>query len=338
MSVLFIGNAIIDVISHLDEIDQIDPNFIGKMQIVSQNEINDKIKLVSNKKILPGGSANNSACGLSMLEEKVCFIGKIGNDQFGKVYLEENKKHQVETGLMVIDGKSITGRSLVYVTPDGERTMYTFPGASAELDSLDIPKAAFSGISGIFIEGYILYSPHGLELVSRSIRSTKKNNGFVAISLSDMDCVDKYRDDFLNLIKSNDVNLIFGNKMEMKALLEVKTEIDLIKKMIELSEFVERLIMTSGKDGSLSIEKGVLIHASTNDVEDCTDTTGAGDLFVSGYLKAYINKSSPIDCLKTGNFIASKILKRDGGKLDFSDYKEIKKISRDTSYSFLNEI
>ena len=84
MNVLFIGNAIIDVISHLDEIDQVDPNFIGKMQIVSQNEINYKIKLLSNKKIVPGGSANNSACGLSMLEEEVSFIGKIGNDHYGE--------------------------------------------------------------------------------------------------------------------------------------------------------------------------------------------------------------------------------------------------------------
>ena len=92
MNVLFIGNAIIDVISHLDEIDQVDPNFIGKMQIVSQKEINDKIKALSNKKIVPGGSANNSACGLAMLEEEVCFIGKIGNDHYGKVYLDQNKE------------------------------------------------------------------------------------------------------------------------------------------------------------------------------------------------------------------------------------------------------
>jgi len=324
MNVLFIGNAIIDVISHLDEIDQVDPNFIGKMQIVSQKEINDKIKALSNKKIVPGGSANNSACGLAMLEEEVCFIGKIGNDHYGKVYLDQNKEQNVETGLMVVDNKSTTGLSLVYVTPGGERTMNTFPGASAELDASDIQKASFSAISGIFIEGYILYSRHGLEVISKSINSVITNKGFIAISLSDVDCVDRYRVDFLNLIKSNEINLIFGNKMEMMSLLKVKSEIDLIKRMKELSGFVERLIMTSGKNGSLSIEKGELIDASTNDVENCIDTTGAGDLFVAGYLKAYLNKSSPIDCLKAGNFVASKILKRDGGKLDFSDYREIK--------------
>lgn len=324
MNVLFIGNAIIDVISHLNKMDQVDPDLIGKMQIISHDEINDKIKLIPNKKILSGGSANNSACGLSMLEEEVCFIGKIGNDHYGKVYLEQNKVHHVETNHIVVDNKSTTGLSLIYVTPDGERTMNTFPGASSELNASDIPKAAFDGISGVFIEGYLLYSPHGLELVSKSIKMAIKNKGFAAISLSDARCVDKYRDDFLNLIKSNKINLIFGNKMEMKTLLGVGTEIDLIKKMRELSGFVERLIMTSGKDGSLSIENDELIHSTANYVEDCTDTTGAGDLFVSGYLKAYLNKSSPIDCLKTGNFVASKILKRDGGKLDFSDYKEIK--------------
>ena len=324
MNVLFIGNAIIDVISHLDEIEQVDPNFIGKMQIVSQNEINYKIKLLSNKKIVPGGSANNSACGLSMLEEEVSFIGKIGNDHYGQIYLEQNKERHVETGLMIVDNKSTTGLSLVYVTPDGERTMNTFPGASEELNTSDIPKTAFSGISGVFIEGYLLYSPCGLELISKSISNAKISTGFTAISLSDVDCVDRYRDEFLNLIKSHQINLIFGNKMEMMSLLEVKREIDLIKRMKELSGFVERLVMTSGKNGSVSIEKGVLINASTKDVKDCIDTTGAGDLFVSGYLKAYLNKSSPIDCLKAGNFVASKILKRDGGKLALSDYREIK--------------
>ena len=177
MNVLFIGNAIIDVISHTDEIDQVDPDFIGKMQIVSQNEINYKIKLLSNKKIVPGGSANNSACGLSMLEEEVSFIGKIGNDHYGQIYLEQNKERHVETGLIIVDNKSTTGLSLVYVTPDGERTMNTFPGASGELDTSDIPKTAFSGISGIFIEGYLLYSRCGHELISKSIRNAKIGTG-----------------------------------------------------------------------------------------------------------------------------------------------------------------
>ena len=324
MNVLFIGNAIIDIISHVEEMGHIDPNLIGKMQIVSQNEINNNIKLISNKKILSGGSANNSACGLSMLEEDVCFVGKIGNDHYGRVYLEQNEKHHVNTSLMVFDNKSKTGLSLIYVTPDGERTMNTCPGASANLYASDIPKAAFRGISGVFIEGYLFYSTQGAELMSDSINRAIRNNGFTAISLSDVSCVDKYRDLFLNLIKTNKISLIFGNKMEMMGLLQAKTERDLIIRMRGLSEFVERLIMTSGKDGAISVEKGKLIRATPNYVEDCIDTTGAGDLFVSGYLKAYLNQSSPIDCLKSGNFVASKILKRDGGKLNTSDLQEIK--------------
>ena len=121
-------------------------------------------------------------------------------------------------------------------------------------------------------------------------------------------------------------NLLRDKIYKVEALIQQKlrSDVDLIKKMRELSGFVERLVMTSGKNGSVSIEKGVLINASTKDVKDCIDTTGAGDLFVSGDLQAYLNKSSPIDCLKAGNFVASKILKRDGGKLALSDYREIK--------------
>ena len=108
-------------------------------------------------------------------------------------------------------------------------------------------KAAFSGISGIFIEGYISILAPWTRTYIQVNQQCQNNTGFTAISLSDVDCVDRYRDDFLNLIKSNQINLIFGNKMEMMSLLEVKTEIDLIKRMKELSGFVERLIMTSGK-------------------------------------------------------------------------------------------
>ena len=146
MNVLFIGNAIIDVISHVDEMDQVDPNLIGKMQIVSHSEIINKIKLIPNKKILSGGSSNNSACGLSMLDEKVYFIGKIGNDQYGKAFLDHNKKYHIKTNSIIFDNKSTTGLSLIYVTPDGQRTMYTCPGASSNLSTSDIPKSLFKGI------------------------------------------------------------------------------------------------------------------------------------------------------------------------------------------------
>ncbi len=323
MNVLFIGNAIIDIISHVDEIDKINQDFIGKMQIVTPNEINDRLELISNKKILSGGSANNSACGLSVLNEKISFIGKIGKDYYGKIYLEQTEKHHIKTTHMVFDDKSTTGLSLIYVTPDGERTMNTCLGASENLNAFDIPQAAFEEISGVFVEGYLFYSPCGIELVYESINRTITNNGFTAISLSDVSCVDKYRNQFLELIKTNKISLLFGNKAEMMSLLEVGNEVDLMKKMAELSGFVEKLVMTSGKEGSLSMEKGILYSSESNYVEECIDSTGAGDLFVSGYLKAYLNKSCPIDCLKAGNYLASKILQRDGGKLDLSDIEEI---------------
>ena len=101
--------------------------------------------LLSNKKIVPGGSANNSACGLSMLEEEVSFIGKIGNDHYGQIYLDQNKEHHVETGLMIVDNKTTTGLSLVYVTPDGERTMNTFPGHQKSLIHQIYQKLPFVG-------------------------------------------------------------------------------------------------------------------------------------------------------------------------------------------------
>ena len=334
MHTLFVGNAIVDLISHINYEKLLHPDDKGKMKIISFADA-EKLQLhVSDKNIIIGGSANNSACGLSIMDEEVCFIGKIGNDKFGEIYKRKIKDFNLADDGIVIDQYANTGRSIIYVTPDGERTMNTYLGASVQLTSNDIQDNVFKNLNGTFIEGYIYYLDDGKNIIERSFHKTKEQHGFTAISLSDVNCVEQFRSHFFDLIYDNKITLLFGNKAEMMSLFEAETEANLIKKMTDHSEYIDSLIMTSGNNGATVINNNKIYNEDSIKVENILDTTGAGDLFVSGYIKAYLNGKKPDICLKCANYLASQIIRVDGGKLDIKKIKEYK----DGIYSFLREI
>jgi sugar/nucleoside kinase (ribokinase family) len=334
MHTLFIGNAIVDLISHINYEKLLYPDDKGKMKIISLTDA-EKLQLhVSDKNIIIGGSANNSACGLSIMDEEVCFIGKIGNDKFGEIYKRKLEDFNLADDGIVLDQYANTGRSIIYVTPDGERTMNTYLGASIQLTSNDIQDNVFKNLNGTFIEGYIYYLDDGKNIIERSFSKTRKQHGFTAISLSDVNCVEQFRPDFFDLIYDNKITLLFGNKAEMMSLFEAETEANLIKKMTDHSENIDSLIMTSGNNGATVINNNKIYNEDSIKVENILDTTGAGDLFVSGYIKAYLNGKKPDICLKCANYLASQIIRVDGGKLDIKKIKEYK----DGIYSFLREI
>ncbi len=334
MHTLFIGNAIVDLISHINYEKLLHPDDKGKMKIISLTDA-EKLQLhVSDKNIIIGGSANNSACGLSIMDEEVCFIGKIGNDKFGEIYKRKLKDFNLVDDGIVLDQYANTGRSIIYVTPDGERTMNTYLGASVQLTSNDIQDNVFKNLNGTFIEGYIYYLDDGKNIIEKSFHKTKEQHGFTAISLSDVNCVEQFRSHFFDLIYDNKITLLFGNKSEMMSLFEAETEANLIKKMTDHSKNIDSLIMTSGNNGATVINNNKIYNEDSIKVENILDTTGAGDLFVSGYIKAYLNGKKPDICLKCANYLASQIIRVDGGKLDIKKIKEYK----DGIYSFLREI
>jgi len=334
MHTLFIGNAIVDLISHINYGKLLYPDDKGKMKIISLTDA-EKLQLhVSDKNIIIGGSANNSACGLSIMDEDVCFIGKIGNDEFGEIYKRKLEDFNLVDDGIVIDQYAHTGRSIIYVTPDGERTMNTYLGASVQLTSNDIQDHVFKNLNGTFIEGYIYYLDDGKNIIERSFHKTKEQHGFTAISLSDVNCVEQFRSHFFDLIYDNKITLLFGNKAEMMSLFAAETEANLIKKMTDHSDNIDSLIMTSGNNGATVINNNKIYCEDSIKVENILDTTGAGDLFVSGYIKAYLNGKKPDICLKCANYLASQIIRVDGGKLDIKKIKEYK----DEIYSFLREI
>jgi len=334
MHTLFIGNAIVDLISHINYDKLLHPDTKGKMKIITLTDANKLQLQVSEQNLIIGGSANNSACGLSIMDEEVCFVGKIGNDKFGEIYIKKLQDFNLAHNGIVLDKNDNTGRSIIYVTPDGERTMNTYLGASVQLTSNDIQDNMFKNLNGTFIEGYIYYLNDGKKIIENSFRKTKEQNGFTAISLSDVNCVEQFRSDFFDLIYENKINLLFGNKAEMMCLFEEEKEANLLKKMNAHSDNIDSLIMTKGNNGAIVINNNKIYKENSINVENIVDTTGAGDLFVSGYIKAYLNRKKPNVCLKCANYLASQIITVDGGKLDIKKIKEYK----EGLYSFLREI
>lgn len=334
MHTLFIGNAIVDLISHINYDKLLHPDDKGKMKIITLTDANNLQLQASDQNIIIGGSANNSACGLSIMDEEVRFVGKIGNDKFGEIYIKKLQDYNLADDGIVLDKYAHTGRSIIYVTPDGERTMNTYLGASVQLTSKDIQDNLFKNLNGTFIEGYIYYLDDGKKIIERSFRKTKEQNGFTAISLSDVNCVDQFRSDFFDLIYANNISLLFGNKAEMVCLFEEEEEANLLKKMTNHSKNIDSLIMTSGNNGATVINNNKIYNENSIDVENILDTTGAGDLFVSGYIKAHLNGKKPDVCLKCANYLASQIITIYGGKLDIKKIKEYK----EWIYSFLREI
>jgi sugar/nucleoside kinase (ribokinase family) len=308
MKILGIGNAIVDVICKVNENFIAENNLVkGSMKLIFDKDEFEKLLLnLKVEKTVSGGSVANSIVGLSQLGNKVGFIGKISDDNFGNKYEEGLQKEKVQ--YLYSKKKEIlpTGTSLILVTPDSERTMCTFLGTAGQINENDIKIEAIKKSEIVFLEGYLWDKGEPKKALDKAIASSRK----VAMSLSDQFCVDRHKSDFLNLVKGK-LDIIFANEGEIKSLIEVKnfSEVVLFAKAIK-----KQLIITRGEKGAISIigDKVVEIEAKTD--LKILDLTGAGDLFAAGYLHGLINNLSQIECLEKGTELSSKIIQQIGAR------------------------
>ena len=308
MKILGIGNAIVDVICKVNENLIAENNLVkGSMKLIFDKDEFEKLLLnLKVEKTVSGGSVANSIVGLSQLGNKVGFIGKISDDNFGNKYEEGLQKEKVQ--YLYSKKKEIlpTGTSLILVTPDSERTMCTFLGTAGQITENDIKIEAIKKSEIVFLEGYLWDKGEPKKALDKAIASSRK----VAMSLSDQFCVDRHKSDFLNLVKGK-LDIIFANEGEIKSLIEVKnfSEVVLFAKAIK-----KQLIITRGEKGAISIigDKVVEIEAKTD--LKILDLTGAGDLFAAGYLHGLINNLSQIECLEKGTELSSKIIQQIGAR------------------------
>ena len=310
--ILGIGNAIVDVFVKVDDSFLIKNKLTkGSMKLIEKEEFNRLRNVIKIEKIEAGGSVANTMAGIAFLKGNSSFIGKINSDEFGKIYKNSLKKINVNFSYTIKNENLSTGASIIFVTPDSERTMCTYLGISSKLSKYDIDENIIRAHKLILLEGYLWDKGISEEMFKHVINLAKKNNIEIAMSLSDIFCVSRHRQDFLNLLM-NDLNILIGNENEINELMQKTNLSDSIKEIKKINKLI---IVTRSKDGSLAIQNQKIINCESIKVKKILDLTGAGDLFASGFLKEYLDNSNIKKCLQTGSELAGKIIQKIGARI-----------------------
>ncbi len=311
--ILGIGNAIVDVLAKVDDEFLIKRNFIkGSMKLINKFEFEDLKKNIKIEKIVAGGSVANTMSGIAYLKGSPSFIGKINSDKFGEIYKKSLEDINVKFAYLQKNENLSTGACIILITPDSERTMCTYLGISSHLSENDINENNIINNELIFLEGYLWDKGISEKMFKHTINVAKKNKLKIAMSLSDIFCVNRHRQDFYNLLK-NDLDILIGNENEINELTEKKSLLDSINQLKKLNKLI---VITKSENGSLAIKDNEVINCNSVKIDKILDLTGAGDLFAAGFFKEYLEKSDIKKCLMTGSILASRIIQKIGARLE----------------------
>jgi fructokinase len=311
--ILGIGNAIVDVFAKVEDEFLIKRNFVkGSMKLINKSEFEDLKKNIKIEKVVAGGSVANSMSGIAYLKGRPSFIGKINSDSFGEIYKKSLEDINVNFPYIQKNENLSTGASIILITPDSERTMCTYLGISSHLSEGDINEDNIINNELIFLEGYLWDKGISEKMFKHAINIAKKNKIKIAMSLSDIFCVNRHKEDFYNLLK-NDLDILMGNENEINELTEKKNLLDSINQLKKLNKLI---VITRSENGSMAIKDNEIINCDSQKVDKIVDLTGAGDLFAAGFLKEYLEKSEIKKCLMTGSILASKIIQKIGARLE----------------------
>ncbi|MDB3964324.1 adenosine kinase [Candidatus Pelagibacter sp.] len=309
MKILGIGNAIVDVICKVSD-SFINQNNLTKSTMklfFDENEFKNLLTNLKIEKTVSGGSVANSIVGLSQLGDKVGFIGKVSDDEFGEKYQEGLKKENVEYFYIKKKEELPTGTCLILVTPDSERTMCAFLGSAGKINENDVSSDAIKRSEIIFLEGYLWDEGEPKKAFDKAINNANK----VAMSLSDQFCVDRHKPHFLNLVQ-NKIDITFANEQEITSLIEAKNFDEVINFSKQLNKLI---VITRGEKGALAINGDEVLESGIQKDLKIVDLTGAGDLFAAGFLHGYVNKLSTKESLEKGTEMSSKIIQQIGARL-----------------------
>ena len=307
MKILGIGNAIVDVICKVED------NFLSNNQLTkSTMKLVDEIefkKLLSNLKIentVSGGSVANSIVGLSQLKNNVGFIGKVNDDELGNKYEEGLKKENVKYVYSKKKEQLPTGTCLILITPDSERTMCTFLGTSGKINFSDIDINAVKNSNIVFLEGYLWDEGNPKKAFDIAIQNSNK----VAMSLSDLFCVERHKLHFLDLVK-NKIDITFANEQEFTSLIGAKRFEEVVSFSKELNK---QIIITRGEKGAIAVKGDEVHECQIKKNLNIVDLTGAGDLFAAGYLHGLVNNLTIKESLDKGTELSSKVIQQIGAR------------------------
>ncbi len=308
MKILGIGNAIVDILCKVsDEFLKQYSLTKGTMKLVDEIEFKKLLSSLKIEETISGGSVANSIVGLSYLGDKVGFIGKISKDELGQKYEDGLKKEKVEYLYKKKEEKIPTGSCLILITPDSERTMCTFLGIAGKVDHNDVKEEDVKDAEIVFLEGYLWDEGNPKKAFDKAITNSKK----VAMSLSDIFCVERHKTHFLELVKSK-LDIVFANEKEIMSLINAKK----FNQVISFSKEIKKnIIITRGDKGAVSINGDKVEEISAQQNLNIKDLTGAGDLFAAGYLHGIINDFKMKDSLIKGTELSAKIIQKIGARL-----------------------
>jgi sugar/nucleoside kinase (ribokinase family) len=310
--VIGIGNAIVDVLSHSDD------DFLarqkmpkGSMSLIDEKRAEAIYNAMGPVIECSGGSAANTIVGVAMLGGKAAFIGKVKDDELGHTFARDIRASGVAyTTPLAKEGPS-TARCYILVTPDGQRTMNTYLGAAQDLSPGDISADEIRSAKVLYLEGYLWDPKQAKEAFVKAAGIAHESGRTVALTLSDAFCVDRYRKEFLQLIRNKTVDLLFANEAELKSLYETG---DFDAAVEALRKDAGIAVVTRSEKGAMVVTKDTIDAVPAFPVERVVDTTGAGDLFAAGFLYGFANGMPHTKSLKLGALCAAEIISHIGAR------------------------
>jgi len=310
--IIGIGNAIVDILALTDDDFLATENLIkGSMSLIDEQRAQHIYKVMRSTKIVSGGSAANTIVGATMLGARTGFIGKVRDDELGHIFVHDLNSIGVHYQTPLAQQGSATACCYVLVTPDGERTMNTYLGASQNLTEDDIDVNLISQTSIVYLEGYLWDPPQAKKAFLKAADCIHTQDGQVAFTLSDQFCVDRYRDEFCNLLKDQKIDILFANEHELKSLFATE---NINIALSEIQSLVSLAAITCSAEGSIIVTRETIEQCPVFPINELIDTTGAGDLFAAGFLTGLTKDMDLRDCARLGSIAAAEIIQHIGAR------------------------
>ncbi len=310
--VIAIGNAIVDVLAaHPDEFLQANGIPKGSMRLISAVEAAELYGKMGPGREVSGGSAANSCAGIAALGGRAAFVGRVSNDQLGKVFAHDIRAAGVDFRTPPAESGPPTGQCLIIVSPDAQRTMSTYLGSCQEVDEPDVDEAMVRAAKVTYFEGYLWDPPAPIRAIRKAKAIAREAGRKVALTLSDVFCVEGHRAEFLEMMKGGLVDIAFANENEAKSLFRT----DSVEAAIEgLSEIVPLAVVTRSEKGAIVVNGSGRVEVPVTPAQRVLDTTGAGDLFAAGFLTGYTQGRDLKACATMGTIAAAEIIEHYGAR------------------------
>ncbi len=314
--VLTIGNAIVDIIARAEDDFLVKENIHkGAMNLIDAQRAEHLYQAMGPAIEASGGSAANTAAGVAGFGGAAAFFGKVTDDHLGGIFTHDIRAAGVNFGTKPLEKEPPTARSMIFVTPDGERSMNTYLGSCMELASNDVDADIVAEAQITYFEGYLWDPPRAKDAIRLAAKIAHENARQVSMTLSDSFCVDRFRDEFLDLMRSGTVDIVFANEAELKSLYQTAS---FDAGITAIRDDCKLTIVTRSELGSVVVSRQETHVVEAIPAENLVDTTGAGDLYAAGFLYGLTHAMNEVECARLGGLAATEVIQQIGPRLQIN--------------------